>query len=71
MKEFEKYKRNAVFSLLKEFDISAKEHAYIEVTEWNNREGFDINVYNYTDINVSISYGEYNLLKKLIKKLDK
>lgn len=71
MKEFEKYKRDAVFSSLKDFDCSAKEHAYIEVTGWNNGEGCDLNIYNHTDRNVSISYSEFSLIKKLIKKLQK
>jgi len=69
--KFEINKRKAIFSNLKEFDCSAKEHSYIEVTEWTNGEGYDINIHNYTDTNISIGYLEFKLLKKLIKELEK
>ena len=49
MKELEVYKRKAVFCNLKEYDFSCKEHSYIEITEWHNGEGIDINVNNYSD----------------------
>lgn len=71
MKELEKYNRKAVFCNLKEFDFSCKEHSYIEITEWKNGEGIDINAYNYSDRTISISYGEFKLIKKLVKQLDK
>jgi hypothetical protein len=70
-KDIENYKRKAVFCNLKEFDASAKEHSYIEITEWNNGDGFDINAFNYSDRNISISYCEFDLIKKLVKKLNK
>jgi len=71
MEGLEKYKRKAVFCNLKEFDFSCKEHSYIEITEWKNGEGIDINVYNYSDRTISISYAEFKLIKKLVKQLDK
>ena len=71
MKELEKYNRKAVFCHLKDYDFASKEHSYIEITEWKNGEGIDINAYNYTDRNVSLSYGEFKLIKKLIKQLEK
>ncbi len=71
MKEIEKYKRNAVFAELKEYDCTAKEHSYIEVTEWNNGEGIDVNIYNHSERMISIGYGEFDLIKKLVKKLNK
>jgi len=67
----EKYKRKAVFCNLKEYEFSCKEHSYIEITEWKNGEGIDINAYNYSDRTISISYGEFKLIKKLVKELDK
>ncbi len=71
MKELEKYNRKAVFCNLKEYDFNCKEHSYIEITEWKNGEGIDINAYNYSDRTISISYGEFKLIKKLVKQLDK
>ena len=70
-KNIENYNRKAVFCKLPDFDVTAKEHSYIEITEWNNGEGFDLNVYNYSDKNTSISYSEFNVIKKLVKKLYK
>jgi hypothetical protein len=67
----EKYKRKAVFCNLKEYDFSCKEHSYIEITEWNNGEGIDINANNYSDRTISISWGEFKLIKKLVKELNK
>ena len=71
MKDLETYKRKAVFCNLKDYDFASKEHSYIEITEWNNAEGIDINAYNYTDRTISLSYGEFKLIKKLIKHLEK
>jgi len=71
MEGLEKYKRKAVFCNLKEFDFSCKEHSYIEITEWKNGDGIDINAYNYSDRTISISYAEFKLIKKLVKELDK
>jgi hypothetical protein len=71
MKELEKYNRKAVFCSLKEYDFLAKEHSYVEITEWKNGEGIDINAYSHTDRNVSLSYGEFKLIKKLVKQLEK
>jgi hypothetical protein len=71
MKELEKYNRKAVFCHLKEYDCASKEHSYVEITEWKNGEGIDINAYSHTDRNVSLSYGEFKLIKKLVKQLEK
>ena len=38
----EEYKRNSIMMQLDDYCIMAKEHDYIEVTEWSNGEGFDI-----------------------------
>ena len=43
-----------------------KDHDFIEVTEWSNGEGWDITV---SDKNFSLHFTEYEVLKKLIKKL--
>jgi hypothetical protein len=71
MKEIERYDRKTIFSSLKDYDFLAKEHGYVEITEWNNGEGFDINVCNYTDRTIGITHGEFKLIKKLIKELEK
>ena len=63
------YKRKAYFKELK--TPINKEHSYIEVTEWNNLEGFDVNIYNYTDRTMSFTYHEFEVLRKMIKKIEK
>ena len=69
MKELEKYNKKAVYCTLKDYDYLAEEHSYVEITQWNNGEGIDINVYNQSERVISLSYGEFKLIKKLIKKL--
>lgn len=36
--------RKSVYEDLNKFDYLAKEHSFIEVTEWSNGEGWDINI---------------------------
>jgi len=70
-KEFIISERKTIFSVLTPHDVYAKEHSYIEVTEWSNGEGYDISIDNYSKRNISIGWVEFKLLKKLIKELDK
>ena len=42
---------------------------FIEVTEWTNGEGYDITISDKQQF--SLHYTEWDILKKLIKKLDK
>ena len=62
--------RRSVFSELKPFDHFAGEHDYIEVTEWTNGEGFDVEVSGKLPTRFQLTYGEYKLLKILVKKID-
>ena len=63
--------RKAIFAELPLYDACAKEHSFMEVTEWSNGEGYDITIDNYSDRSISIGYMEFKLLKKLIKELEK
>ena len=40
----ESYKLNSIRENLRKFDYLAKEHDYIEVTEWRNDEGWNIDL---------------------------
>jgi hypothetical protein len=71
MKEFEKYERKAIFAKLKQFCHLAKEDNFIEVTEWANGEGFDVEVQGPLSQRFQMTWGEYDALKSLIKKLNK
>ena len=68
-KQIDKYIRHSVFTNLDQFDYFAKEHDFIEVTEWRNGEGFDDDL-NSKKI-ISLSYGELDAIKFCVKKLNK
>ena len=59
--------RRAVFAQLKPYCFHAGENDYMEVTEWSNGEGFDINIDRKTNKEMfSLTYGEWELLQVLI-----
>lgn len=67
----EKYKRKAIFSYLKDFCHLSDENSYMEVTEWKNGEGFDISIFDAMENRIfSMTYGQFDLLKKMVKKLE-
>ena len=69
--KFQINNRASVFSELKEYCYHSKPNDYMEVTEWYNAEGFDVNIStNRGNQNISLTYGEWKLLKKLVKALD-
>jgi ribosomal protein L44E len=70
-KEIDKYKKSAVFAPLKQFCYFGKEHDYIEVTEWKNGEGFDVEINGRKTERFQLTWGEFDALKKLVKQLKK
>jgi hypothetical protein len=66
----DKYTKKAVCSYLKKFDHIANEEDFIEVTEWKNGEGFDVEIIGKLSTRFQLTWGEYTALKKLVKKLD-
>ena len=65
-------KRNSAFTELKEFCYLSGDNDYMEVTEWSNGEGFDINISDKSgEKTMPMTFGEYDALKKLIKFLNK
>jgi hypothetical protein len=54
---------------LKDFDHLAKKNDFIEVTEWGNGEGYDITLSDNQIISITI--GQFNAIKKLIKLYNK
>ena len=70
-KEFKTAKRDSVFSEIGEFCYLSKDTDFLEVTGWSNGDGFDVNLSSYNgEQNMSLTYGQYKLLKKLIKQLN-
>lgn len=59
--------RKSVNTRLKKFDCLAKDHSFIEVTEWTNGEGWDINI---DDKQISLTMGELEAINYLAKTLD-
>lgn len=63
----EYYNKQSVSDKLKKYDYLAKELDFIEVTEWNDGEGWDITI---NDRVISLTYGQLEAIKYLIKSLD-
>ena len=63
------YPRFSAFTELAGLDFLASEHAFMEVTEWENEEGFDVTVDYHGSRMFSLTWGEYKALKKLVKAL--
>ena len=70
MTEITRYKLDAAFAQLREFDHLAKSDDFIEVSLWHNGEGFDAHLSTHAEQSIKLSWGEYRALKKLIKELD-
>lgn len=48
---------------LKRYDPLASEEDYIEVTEWENGEGYDISIYENSQLkHLSLSYNELDAI---------
>lgn len=63
----DEYKRTARFTNLKKYDYFAAENDFMEVTEWYNGEGFDVNVTcKMGNQQISMTWGEYKALRALI-----
>ena len=67
----DKYTKKAVFSELKKYDYIAGEGDFIEVTEWKNGEGFDVEIVGKLSTRFQLTWGGYTALKKLVKKLNR
>jgi hypothetical protein len=68
--KIKRYKLDAAFVVLNEFDHLAKSDDFMEVSIWHNGEGFDANVSSHGEQTIRLSWGEFKALKKLIKELD-
>jgi len=68
----EKYSRESIYAELKKYCTFSDDGYFIEVTKWTNGEGYDINIASHLGTRViQVTIGEFELIKKLIKKLDK
>ena len=59
--------RTAKMVDLRQFDTFAEKDSFMEVTEWSNAEGFDIQIDSKTGKQqFSLTYGEFKALTVLI-----
>jgi len=70
MTEITRYKLDAAFASLKDFDIGGKPDDFIEVSLWHNGEGFDAHLSSHGEQHFQLTWGQFKALKKLIKELD-
>jgi len=60
--------RKSVNADLNDFCYLAKPHDFIEVTNWSNLDGYDITI---GEKQITLTVGELDAIKALVKKLDK
>lgn len=60
--------RKSVNDSLKKYCVYAKDDNYIEITEWTNGEGWDINISD--EKRISLTYGELEAINYLVKTLE-
>lgn len=69
--KIDKYERNSVFAELEQWCKGyGREHDYIEVTEWYNGEGFDVDIETSQRQRFQLTWGQYEALKYLVSKLE-
>lgn len=68
-----KYERTTVMTTLKQFCTFSinKDSHYMEVTAWDNGEGFDVDIEATNSERFHLTYGQYEALKKLVKAMNK
>lgn len=62
------YTRDSKFIETQTFCHFAKEHDFIEITEWYNGEGFDFNINGNST--TSLTWGQWAALQKLLVQDD-
>jgi hypothetical protein len=62
--------RKAIFSELAHYDHLSKPDDFIEITEWSNGEGYDVEIATSLGSRFQLTHGQYAALKDLITKLE-
>lgn len=68
--EVQQYTRKCIFSKLDKFCTFAKPDHFIEISLWKNGEGFDIDLEEFRSQKISLTFGQFKAIKKLIKQLE-
>lgn len=63
--------RRAVSDYLERYDTFANKGDFIEVTEWTNGEGIDIDLTYSNNVHkrISVTYGEFEAMMHVVKEL--
>jgi predicted oxidoreductase len=69
-KDIQLYLRQSAYAELIQFDSLQDDTSYIEVTEWVDKEGFDVEVVGKHTDRFQMTYGTFKALKKLVKKVE-
>lgn len=67
--KFETKLRKSIHSDLKNYCPLTKDDSFMEVTEWTTEEGFDVYISGLEHERISMTWGQFRLLKKLVKKI--
>ena len=70
MAKIKRYKLDAAYAELEQFDHFAKDDHFIEVSLWHNGEGFDVDINSHGEQRFQLTWGQFKALKKLLKELD-
>ncbi len=69
-KEFIIKNRKCLFSEIGNYCYLSKPNDYVEITEWANGEGVDINISDVTgNRTIAMTWGEFKLVKKMMKTI--
>lgn len=60
-------KVNSISDDLKKYDYLAKEHDYIEITEWSNSEGHTVDL---NGLLISLTHGQLKAINHLVNCLE-
>lgn len=69
--EIDTYQRRSEFALLNQWCVGyGGEHDYIEVTEWANGSGFDVDIETNQRQRFQLTWEQFKALKALINKIE-
>lgn len=68
-KKFETKLKKSVNSELKPYCNFAKENSFMEVTIWTTEQGIDIYISDFGEERISMTWGQWKLLKILVKQI--
>ena len=69
--DISEYERKSLFAELKQWCFGyGSEHDYIEVTEWANGQGFDVDIETNQRQRFQLTWRQWEALKHLVNKIE-